>query len=249
MAARLALALLASAVACAGGQQFSTTLHGAPTEVIEPGTAGAATLTLQPWLTVYDADVRAFRFSHPACAARTRALLLTGRLALAAESAARGMVGVLHARLTSARLTPLSAGRLQRRLPRWLLLEAGRHWHAPVAGLPRGAAFRACSGGAPLTSFLHLQGGYWCWDGPSCTERYATDKFDMSSSGWKSLFAQEGIFGTDIDTNPWANANMVFVKVRSGLRPSHSPVTHTYARLQYCSSDSCAFIMRWPARI
>jgi hypothetical protein len=40
----------------------------------------------------------------------------------------------------------------------------------------------------------------------------------MSSTGWGQLFAQEGIFGTDPTTNPWANANMVFVK--------------------YCSSDS-----------
>lgn len=40
----------------------------------------------------------------------------------------------------------------------------------------------------------------------------------MSSSGWGPLFAQSGIFGTDASTNPWAGANMVFVK--------------------YCSSDS-----------
>ena len=34
----------------------------------------------------------------------------------------------------------------------------------------------------------------------------------MSSSGWKSLFAQEGIFGSDINTNPFAQFNMVFIK-------------------------------------
>ena len=32
---------------------------GAPSEVIEPGTPGASTLNLQPWLTTYDPDVRA----------------------------------------------------------------------------------------------------------------------------------------------------------------------------------------------
>ena len=54
---------------------------------------------------------------------------------------------------------------------------------------------------------MYLEGGYWCWDEPSCSERYSTLKFDMSSSGWKQLFAQEGIFGTDPGTNPWANAS------------------------------------------
>ena len=65
---------------------------------------------------------------------------------------------------------------------------------------------------------VYLEGGYWCWDAPSCQERYQTLKFDMSSSGWGNLFAQSGIFGTDPSTNPWAAANMVFIK--------------------YCSSDS-----------
>jgi hypothetical protein len=41
-----------------GGQLFSTTLHGAPQEVIEPGTPGATTLQLQEWLTDIDPDVR-----------------------------------------------------------------------------------------------------------------------------------------------------------------------------------------------
>ena len=65
---------------------------------------------------------------------------------------------------------------------------------------------------------MYLEGGYWCWDEPSCTERYSTSKFDMSSSGWKPSFAQEGIFGTNPSTNPFANFNMIFIK--------------------YCSSDS-----------
>ena len=51
--------LATAALASSASALFSTTLHGAPTEVIEPGTPGAATLTLQPWLTDYDADVRA----------------------------------------------------------------------------------------------------------------------------------------------------------------------------------------------
>ena len=61
-------------------------------------------------------------------------------------------------------------------------------------------------------------GGYWCWDETSCQERYQTLKFDMSSSGWGKLFAQDGIFSTVQANNPFASANMVFIK--------------------YCSSDS-----------
>jgi hypothetical protein len=40
----------------------------------------------------------------------------------------------------------------------------------------------------------------------------------MSSSGWGQEFAQTGLFATDPTQNPWANANLIFVK--------------------YCSSDS-----------
>ena len=83
-------------------------------------------------------------------------------------------------------------------------------------GTPGGYYF--AKGTDPSLWLVYLEGGYWCWDGPSCQERYQTLKFDMSSSGWGNLFAQSGIFGTDPSTNPWANANMVFIK--------------------YCSSDS-----------
>ena len=65
------------------------------------------------------------------------------------------------------------------------------------------------AGSDPTSWLVYLEGGYWCWDSESCTERYQTDKFDMSSSGWKSQFAQEGIFGTDPATNPFANFNKV----------------------------------------
>jgi hypothetical protein len=87
---------------------------------------------------------------------------------------------------------------------------------------------------------VYLEGGYWCWDSPSCTERYQTDKFDMSSSGWKNDFAQTGIFGTDASTNPWAHANKIFVKVRARWRTCRAHSTAADAPLppQYCSSDS-----------
>ena len=59
--ARRALAAVATLAATlpAASALFSTTLHGAPTEVVQPGTPGVATMELQPWLTTVDADVRA----------------------------------------------------------------------------------------------------------------------------------------------------------------------------------------------
>jgi hypothetical protein len=70
VAAVAAAATAAVASAAATQDLFSTTLHGAPTEVIEPGTAGASTLQLQPWLTAIDPDVRcrARPSRAPACA-------------------------------------------------------------------------------------------------------------------------------------------------------------------------------------
>ena len=60
--ALVALALAAPAALAqpsgSSGQLFSTTLHGAPQETIEPGTPGATTLQLQEWLTEVDPDVR-----------------------------------------------------------------------------------------------------------------------------------------------------------------------------------------------
>lgn len=51
-------AMCAAALAHSAAAVFSTTLHGAPTQTIQPGTPGAATLQLQPWLTTIDPDVR-----------------------------------------------------------------------------------------------------------------------------------------------------------------------------------------------
>ena len=68
------------------------------------------------------------------------------------------------------------------------------------------------AGSDPSLWLVYLEGGYWCWDESSCTERYSTLKFDMSSSGWGKLFAQDGIFSTVPANNPFAGANMVFLK-------------------------------------
>jgi hypothetical protein len=61
MVARRALAAVAALAASlpAASALFSTTLHGAPTEVVQPGTPGVATMQLQPWLTTVDPEARA----------------------------------------------------------------------------------------------------------------------------------------------------------------------------------------------
>ena len=58
MARRALAAVAALAAAMPAAALFSTTLHGAPTEVVQPGTPGVATMQLQPWLTTIDPDVR-----------------------------------------------------------------------------------------------------------------------------------------------------------------------------------------------
>jgi hypothetical protein len=65
-----------------------------------------------------------------------------------------------------------------------------------------------------------MQGGYWCWDAPSCQARCSATNFACSSTGWQPVIAEEGLFSTlpDGAANPFASANKVFLK--------------------YCSSDS-----------
>jgi hypothetical protein len=98
MARRLASALAcAVALASPAAALFSTTLHGAPTEQIEPGTPGAATLELQPWLTTIDPEVRALRRQRH-CASAMRALPHPKRAPAGLAVAACGRSGALARR-------------------------------------------------------------------------------------------------------------------------------------------------------
>jgi len=93
-----------------------------------------------------------------------------------------------------------------------------------------------------------VAGGYWCWDETSCQERYQTLKFDMSSSGWGKLFAQDGIFSTVQANNPFANANMVFVKYcSSDSWFGDAPASSATWGFSFRGSRS-AFPRYWPAR-
>jgi len=94
--------LLLSLASLASGAQFSTTLHGAPTELIEPGTPGATTLQLQPWLTNYDPNVSSLACDLRFCCTRLQP----------------------HSQHDSALTAPRASGCVQRRHACWLLLES-----------------------------------------------------------------------------------------------------------------------------
>lgn len=68
---------------------------------------------------------------------------------------------------------------------------------------------------------LLVQGGYWCWDGPSCSARCLATPFACSSGGNAPVLAEEGIFSElpSGDVNPFSG-------------------TATVVFLKYCSSDS-----------
>jgi hypothetical protein len=51
----------------------------------------------------------------------------------------------------------------------------------------------------------------FCWDEPSCNERYEDHQYWMSSTKWTSTMAQGGIFATD-GSSPWGNANRIYIK-------------------------------------
>ena len=67
---------------------------------------------------------------------------------------------------------------------------------------------------------LYMEGGYWCWDEPSCTARCSASSFACSSRGWQPVMAEEGLFSQlpPGASNPWSQPNKVYLK--------------------YCSSDS-----------
>ena len=90
MARRALAAVAALAAAMPAAALFSTTLHGAPTEVVQPGTPGVATMQLQPWLTTIDPDV----CTLCRCAHATLAQAALSRRSRALRSRARDTVAV-----------------------------------------------------------------------------------------------------------------------------------------------------------
>ena len=70
---------------------------------------------------------------------------------------------------------------------------------------------------------VHLQGGYWCWDEPSCLSRAASSPELTSSASYgaqpPSYIGAAGLFDQDPAKNPvWSGANLAY--------------------MMYCSSDA-----------
>ena len=53
------------------------------------------------------------------------------------------------------------------------------------------------SPGTDSSSYIiYMEGGYWCWDAPSCQQRCTATSFACSSKGWQPVIAQEGLFSS-----------------------------------------------------
>ena len=79
-------------------------------------------------------------------------------------------------------------------------------------------AFYYSPGTDPTTWVVFLQGGMWCWDAESCSQRALNGPGQVSSASWPAVMTQGGLFDTDPSLNPFASANKVY--------------------LAYCSSDA-----------
>jgi hypothetical protein len=73
------------------------------------------------------------------------------------------------------------------------------------------AGFYFEPGTDPTTWLVYLQGGLWCYDQESCTERAAKGPQQITSSEWPSTMTQDGIFDTVAANNPFASANKVYI--------------------------------------
>jgi hypothetical protein len=72
---------------------------------------------------------------------------------------------------------------------------------------------------------VHLQGGYWCFDEPSCQARLSESPTLTSSSGWSQTAWFTGLLNSTAQVNPvFYEANMAYVMycssdMWSGTRP------------------------------
>eukprot|EP01084_Bolivina_argentea_P247571 414166_1 len=58
---------------------------------------------------------------------------------------------------------------------------------------------------------VHLQGGSWCYDNPSCEYRFKTAKHLTTNKTWDQTISKTGIFDDNSKLNPLYNANKIFV--------------------------------------
>ena len=72
-------------------------------------------------------------------------------------------------------------------------------------------AFYYAPGSDPTTWLVFLQGGMWCWDAESCSERAQNGPAQVSSASWPAVMTQVGIFDSEASLNPFATANKVYI--------------------------------------
>lgn len=84
-------------------------------------------------------------------------------------------------------------------------------------GSPAGFYFR--KGSNPKRWVIHLQGGGWCYDEPSCIARMQSTPGMMSSKAFPSTYEVSGVFSQDSNINPHFH-------------------DATYMYIPYCTSDS-----------
>merc|ERR1711972_1159762 len=60
-------------------------------------------------------------------------------------------------------------------------------------GTPGGYWFRQGTGSGSNRWLIHLQGGFWCWDSASCSDRWKTQPYLMSSSSWAHSVQDDGL--------------------------------------------------------
>eukprot|EP00051_Salpingoeca_urceolata_P013217 m.165173 g.165173 ORF g.165173 m.165173 type:complete len:394 (-) comp17734_c0_seq2:345-1526(-) len=78
-------------------------------------------------------------------------------------------------------------------------------------GSSGGVYFKPAAPGGGHLWLLWLQGGGWCYDEKTCSDRWKTSKHLMSSKGWESSIAKTGIFSPDPKHSPLALANKAFL--------------------------------------
>ena len=93
---------------------------------------------------------------------------------------------------------------------------------------------------------VFLQGGFWCWDTPSCKQRSEVYSAYMTSTGWPATRNLGGIFSTNPALSPFAAAHQVYVPYCSsdawvgdiGATASHSSHAFPYRTRHQQPRDS-----------
>ena len=80
-------------------------------------------------------------------------------------------------------------------------------------GTPAVFYLKRGSGADAAHWIIHFQGGGWCSNGPTCTLRWSTQRYLMTSQGAPAVLPVGGIFSTSAQVNPdFLNFTQVFIK-------------------------------------